>query len=35
MEKKYGLIPIDGNRSIAAVNVDLQQRIDKYLISLR
>ena len=35
MEKRYGLIPINGNRSISEVNADLQQRIDKYLNSTR
>ncbi len=34
MEKRYGLIPVDGNRAVAQVNADLQQRIDKYLSSL-
>ena len=35
MEKRYGLIPINGNRSISEVNADLQQRIGKYLNSTR
>jgi dTMP kinase len=35
MEKRYGLIPIDGNRPIVEVNSDLHQRIDKYLSSTR
>ena len=35
MEKRYGLIPINGNRLIGEVNADLQQRIDKYLNSTR
>jgi dTMP kinase len=34
MERKFGLIPVDGNRPVEAVNVDLQQRIDKYVQSL-
>ncbi|HZW84643.1 MAG TPA: dTMP kinase [Nitrososphaerales archaeon] len=31
MEKKYGLVPIDANRPIDQVNVDLQGRITRYL----
>ena len=31
MEKRYGLIRINGNRSIQEVNVDLQKRIDDFL----
>lgn len=31
MQKKYGLIPINGNRSITEINTDLQHRIDQYL----
>jgi len=31
MEKRYGLIQINGNRSIQEVNVDLQKRIDDFL----
>lgn len=31
MESRYGLIPIDANRSISEVNADLQKRIDAYL----
>lgn len=31
MEKRYGLIPIDANRTIPEVNADLQKRIDAYL----
>ena len=31
MENKYGLVPIDANRSILEVNEDLQSRIDRYL----
>jgi dTMP kinase len=34
MEQRYGLIRIDGNRAIPAVNADLQQRVDKYLASV-
>jgi len=32
MQKKYGLIPIDGNRTIEEVNFELQARIDDFLI---
>ncbi len=35
MEAKYGIVPIDGGRPVAEVNVDLQKRIDSYLASLR
>lgn len=31
MQKKYGLTPINGNRTIAEINADLQHRIDQYL----
>jgi dTMP kinase len=31
MESRYGLVPINANRSIAEVNADLQGRIDRYL----
>lgn len=31
MQKRYGLIPINGNRSIKEINNDLQHRIDEYL----
>ena len=31
MQKKYGLIPIDGNKSIEEVNSELQERINKFL----
>ncbi len=31
MQKKYGLIPINGNRTIIEINSDLQHRIDQYL----
>ena len=34
MRKQYALIPIDGNRSITEINMDLQKRIDKYLNSV-
>jgi len=33
MESQYGLIRIDGNRSIPEVNQDLQQRVDAYISS--
>lgn len=33
MEKKYGLIPINGNRPMNEVNSDLQSRINAYLTS--
>ena len=31
MQKKYGLIPINGNRAITEINADLQKRIDVFL----
>jgi dTMP kinase len=31
MQKRYGIDYINGNRSIAEINTDLQQRIDKFL----
>ncbi len=31
MEKRYGLVPIDANRTIAEVNSDLQGRIERFL----
>ncbi|MDE1763596.1 MAG: dTMP kinase [Thaumarchaeota archaeon] len=31
MQKRYGLTPINGNRSVAEINADLQHRIDQYL----
>ena len=34
MEKKYGLIPVNGNKPISEVYTDLKTRIDKYLTSL-
>ncbi|MHB8567238.1 MAG: dTMP kinase [Nitrososphaerales archaeon] len=34
MAKQYGLIRIDGNRPVAEVNQDLQNRVDKYLSAL-
>ena len=34
MQKKYGLIPIDGNRSIMEIHKDLQKRIDGFLKSV-
>ena len=35
MESKYGIVVVDGGRSIPEVNADLQRRIDGYLKSLR
>src|ERR687897_1059688 len=32
MQKVYGIIPIDGNRSIESVNVDLKNKIDQFLV---
>lgn len=31
MQKRYGLIPINGNRAVTEINTDLQHRIDQYL----
>jgi dTMP kinase len=31
MQKKYGLIPINGNRTISEIHNDLQKRIDSFL----
>jgi hypothetical protein len=31
MQKIYGIIPIDGNRPIESVNVDLKNKIDQFL----
>lgn len=31
MQKTYGIIPINGNRSIESVNSDLQKKIDQFL----
>ncbi|MGZ5551580.1 MAG: dTMP kinase [Nitrososphaeraceae archaeon] len=31
MQKSYGIIPIDGNRSIESINIDLQKKIDQFL----
>ena len=31
MQKRYGLIPINGNRTVAEINSDLQHRIDQFL----
>lgn len=31
MQKKYGLVPINGNKSIMEINNDLQKRIDDFL----
>ncbi|MDG6983064.1 MAG: dTMP kinase [Nitrososphaerota archaeon] len=33
MEAKYGIVRVDGGRTISEVNADLQQRIDVYLKS--
>ena len=33
MERKYSIIPIDGNREILDINIDFQNRIDEYLSS--
>ena len=35
MQKRYNIIPIDGNRSITEINQDLQKRIDDYLGNLQ
>jgi len=31
LQKKYGLVPINGNRSIIEINKDLQKKIDDFL----
>jgi dTMP kinase len=31
MQKSYGIISINGNRSIENINLDLQKRIDQFL----
>lgn len=31
MQKKYGLVPVNGNRTVVEINTDLQHRIDRYL----
>ena len=31
MQKSYGIIPINGNRSIENINLDLQEKIDQFL----
>jgi dTMP kinase len=31
MQKSYGIIPIDGNRPIESINLDLQKKIDQFL----
>ncbi len=31
MQKSYGIIRIDGNRSIENINIDLQKKIDQFL----
>ncbi|HEX2305397.1 MAG TPA: hypothetical protein VHH33_03845, partial [Nitrososphaeraceae archaeon] len=35
MQKRYNIIPIDGNRPIIEINQDLQKRIDDYLMNLQ
>jgi dTMP kinase len=35
MEEKYGIVRVDGGRTIPEVNADLQKRIDGYLASRR
>jgi dTMP kinase len=35
MQKKYGLIPIDGNRNTIEINKDLQKRISNFLYKYR
>ena len=35
MEEKYGIVRVDGGRTIPEVNADLQRRIDSYLASRR
>jgi dTMP kinase len=35
MQKRYNIIPIDGNRSIIEINQELQKRIDDYLTNLQ
>ncbi|MGB8173213.1 MAG: hypothetical protein WCF01_11340, partial [Nitrososphaeraceae archaeon] len=32
MQRRFGIIPIDGNRTIMEISVDLQKRIDEYLL---
>jgi dTMP kinase len=32
MQKSYGIIQINGNRSIENINLDLQKRIDQFLV---
>lgn len=32
MQKIYGIIPIDGNRSIESINVDLKNTIDQFSV---
>jgi len=33
MQRRYGIIPINGNRSVVDINGDLQRSIDKYLLN--
>ena len=32
MQKNYGIIQINGNRSIENINLDLQKKIDQFLV---
>ncbi|MDW3626079.1 MAG: hypothetical protein QOK72_05500, partial [Nitrososphaeraceae archaeon] len=32
MQKSYGIIQINGNRSIENINLDLQKKIDQFLV---
>jgi dTMP kinase len=32
MQKRYGIVPINGNRPIAEINADLQNKIDEFLL---
>ena len=32
MQRRFGIIPINGNRTIMEISVDLQKRIDEYLL---
>jgi dTMP kinase len=33
MQKRYGIISINGNRAVNEISIDLQRRVDKYLLS--
>jgi dTMP kinase len=35
MESRYGLVPIDANRSVSEVNADLLKKVDAYLSKLK